>query len=505
MTSVEPVGSPSVLDKQHKLLFAACWAALVATSFTFIVRSLILDDLGKEFALDATQKGAIVGAGLWPFSISIILFSLVLDKIGYGRAMIFAFAAHTVSAIMILTAHGYSQLYWATFICALANGTVEAVINPVVATAFSKEKTKWLNILHAGWPGGLVLGGILALLMGTASWKLKVALPLIPTVLYGIMMIGRQWPVHERVAAGVSYKDMLKEFGILSCLVVAFLIFSQIGTVFGLPLPVTIGLIVVATAAFGAASGWSLGRGLFIILVLIMIPLATAELGTDGWITSLMEPQMKAMGLPAGIILVYTSFIMMMLRMFAGKIVHRISPLGLLATAAAIATCGLLFLSTAAGVMILVAATIYGIGKSFFWPTMLGVVSEQFPRGGALTLNGIAGVGMLGVGIVGAVFLGYIQDTAVSTAVKAKNDQAMVKTIHTQNWVFGTYEAVDQKAVETLTADEQKQITELSNDAKKAALSKVAIFPLIMMVSYLGLIAFFKGKGGYKPVDIAAA
>src|SRR4028118_2373218 len=141
-------------------LFYACFVALVTTAFGFIVRAVSLDQWGSEFNLSQTQLGEIAGVGLWPFAISIILFSLIIDKIGYKTAMIFAFVCHVASAIITIFADGYWMLYLGTFIVALGNGTVEAVVNPVVATMFPKQKVKWLSILHAGWAGGLVLGGI---------------------------------------------------------------------------------------------------------------------------------------------------------------------------------------------------------------------------------------------------------------------------------------------------------------------------------------------------------
>src|ERR1051325_1351989 len=181
------------MEQQQKMLFWACWAALIATSFGFIIRVILADAWGSDLHLTQVEKGQILGVGLWPFAISIILFSLIIDRIGYGAAMAFAFACHVISVIMSVTATSYTQLYWATFIVALANGTVEAVINPVVATMFPTEKVKWLNILHAGWPGGLVLGGVLTQLMTGSDWKVKFYLLLIPTILYGILMLGKKW------------------------------------------------------------------------------------------------------------------------------------------------------------------------------------------------------------------------------------------------------------------------------------------------------------------------
>jgi len=510
-----------------KRLFWACFMALIATAFGFIVRGMIITDLGKQFDLSATEQGEIFGAGLWPFAISIVLFSLIIDKIGYGRAMAFAFVCHVVSCVMTIFARGYLSLYIATFIMALGNGSVEAVINPVVATMFSKEKTKWLNILHAGWPGGLVVGGIMAIALGwfkIGGWEWKVALVLIPTIAYGIMMIGHKFPVHERVAAGVSYHAMLREVGILGALIIVSLMTFEVGRVFttmgwldftslgvlhvsSMSIPyLNIIIIVVLVGAFGAYTK-SLGQPLFIFLLLIMMPLATTELGTDAWITPLMEGEMGKLRLNAAWVLVYTSFIMMVLRFSAGSIVHRISPLGLLAVSAAIAALGLVSLSYATGIMIVLAATLYAFGKTFFWPTMLGVVAERFPKGGAMTINTIAGVGMLSVGIVGAPFLGMIQDTAIDKNLAAydqQNNTAFHSNLVTdeKTSIFGEYLSVNQDKLMAESEDNQAVVKEVSMNASKGALRTVAIFPCIMLVCYIVLIIYFKTKGGYNPVHL---
>jgi len=318
--------------------------ALIATAFGFIVRTQVIDDWGVEFNLTETQKGELFGVGLWPFAISIVLFSLIIDRIGYGRSLVFALVCHVLSVVLTIFADGYWSLYIATFVVAIANGTVEAVINPVVATIFSKDKTKSLNMLHAGWPGGLALGGILAIALSDMHWKFRVGLVLLPTVVYGLMMLRARFPISERVAAGVSYKDMLREFGVFGALIVSSMIFFEIGRVFGWSMTVKIACVAATTLAFGYYAR-SLGRPLFIIMLLIMVPLATTELGTDSWITSLMTPAMTEFGIAAGWVLVYTSLIMAVLRFFAGPLVHKLSPLGLLAACSAIAAVGLVLLS----------------------------------------------------------------------------------------------------------------------------------------------------------------
>ena len=500
----KPVQSQQVHDKR---LFLACFVALVTTSFGFIVRVLTLPEWSQEFNLTNTQSGEIAGVGLWPYAISIVLFSLVIDKVGYKNSMIFAFICHILSVILTFFADGYTTLYIATFIMALGNGTVEAVINPAVASMFPREKTKWLNILHAGWPVGLVLGGILVLIMGPEiGWRLKVMIVLLPAVAYGIMMFPLRFPVNERVKAGVSYMEMLKEVGIAGTLIIVALIVFQLGSedIFAWSTTAKVIIIMAIVGLFGFYVR-SFGRPLFILMLLIMIPLATTELGTDSWITDLMTPEMANIGIQAGWILVYTSAIMAILRLFAGKIVHRISPLGLLAVCSGIAALGLFLLSGSTGIMVLVAATVFAFGKTFFWPTMLGVVSERFPKGGALTLNITGGVGMIGVGVIGTVFLGFVQDKTIDRNLSAYDQQNNTElhseyVTESKESIFGAYTALDAEKLSTAEPEDQQVVASVQEDAKKDALKTVAIFPIGMLITYLLLMWYFKQKGGYKVV-----
>ncbi len=481
-----------------RLLFAGCFLALIATAFGFIVRAMLINTWGVEFALTETQKGEIFGVGLWPFAISIILFSLVIDRIGYGKAMVFAFLCHVVSAWLTITAKSYDDLWLGTFSVALGNGTVEAVVNPAVATMFRQEKTKWLNILHAGWPGGLVLGGLLALSLGEADWRWKVGLLMVPTLLYGVILLRCRFPVQERVAAGVSDREMFAEIGGLGMFIVLALVFLELGRVFQWSGIVTMGAAAVISLAFGIHSR-SAGRPMFAFLLLVMVVLATTELGVDSWITPLMEGEFKPLGINPVWVLIYTSLLMMVLRLFAGPIVHSMSPVGLLCVSSLLAALGLWSLAGATGAMILLAATLYGVGKSFFWPTMLGIVAERFPRGGALTLNAMGGAGMLGVGVVGAVLLGYIQDTEAVHQLQAKDPAVYQQVVSEKQWVLGSYQAIDPDKVK-LIAEEPKraEITAVQDGSKKSALSTAASFPVIMLVSFLGLALWFRSKGGYK-------
>jgi len=497
----------------EKLLFWACFASIVATAFGFIIRTQIVGDWAREYGLGETEVGKINGVGLWPFAISIVLFSLIIDKIGYGKAMIFAFVCHVSSAILtILTpmltksnGDAYNLLYFSTFILALGNGTVEAVANPVVANLFPREKTKYLNMLHAGWPGGLVLGGIIALLMKGVGWQYKVGLIFLPVLVYAALMLGRRFPISERVTAGVSFRAMLSEVGVIGAAIITAMIVRQVGDVFSLSLPVQIGAWAVVVLGYGAYVGFAPGQPMFVLLMLIMIPLATTELGTDAWITPLMEPEMSKVGLSGGWVLVYTSLIMLILRFFAGPIVHRLSPLGLLCLSSALAAAGLIFLSRSTGVTILAAATLYGLGKSFFWPTMLGVAAEQFPRGGALTLNTLGGLGMLAVGVLGAPFQGYIQDTKVDRDLGATDRVVYDRVIQEpKQSVFGAYRAVDPKKVEALADGPKAEVTAIQDAAKRNVLVTTAVFPCIMLVCYLGLVLYFRSRGGYRPQMIVS-
>ncbi|MCD8534593.1 MAG: MFS transporter [Verrucomicrobia bacterium] len=472
------------------------------------------------------QIGELFGAGVWPFAISIILFSLVIDRIGYKIAMYFSFVCYALyglfaslayakvsaaglegQALLDAQAAGFKLLYTGSIILGLGNGTVEAFINPVVATLFRKEKTKWLNILHAGWPGGLVIGGIITMglsgIVDKGDWRIIVGIIVFPAVVYLIMLAKATFPVNERVQAGASYKDMLAEFGVFGAFIAAWLVFSQLAQVFVWGEGLKWGLIVAGTVAYGVYCR-SLGNPVLIVLIIIMMPLAVTELGTDGWITGLMEEPMKKANANPAWVLVYTSFIMMILRFFtSGFLVKKFSPLGLLGISSVLAICGLFWLSSASGITIIfAAATLYGFGKTFFWPTMLGIVSEQCPKGGALTLNAIAGIGMLSVGIVGSPLIGYFQEDNVAKAVKTEHVEVFQQIEGTGDYVLGTYSKIDADKLATQPAEIQEKVGEIKEKATQAALSRITIFPIFMLVCYLGLIFFFKSRGGYKAVDI---
>ena len=493
-------------------IFRGCVIALVTCAFGFIVRTQVIGEWQAQFNLSETEKGDILGVGFWPFAFSIFIFSFIIDKIGYGRAAFLGFVFHAVSITMLLLADSARMLYWGTFVFALSNGTVEAYINPTIASMYPREKVKWLNILHAGWPGGMVLAGVLAISLGGIDWRWKIGLTLVPTAIYGLLLLGARFPVSERVAAGVPYREMLRDFGALGAFVVLYLVALQVcegilkleAGKFAWPL---------LPAALGAgAFGWYVrgpGRILYFLLLLIMIPLATTELGIDSWITDLMAPEMGHIGLHAGWVLVYTAAVMTVLRCFAGPVTRHVSPFTLLTIGAGLAIAGLFALSHAAGIAVLVAATIYGMGKAYFWSTTLGVVGEQFPKGGALTMNCIGGVGMLGLS-VGMVFLGNIQDRHIERALLA-HDATAGTHLHARyltaakRSLFGPYLALDQVTLQAAPATDRDEIERAQTSAKKNALSTATVFPALMLVAYLGLMLHFRARGGYRPAELASA
>src|SRR5690625_1672410 len=294
---------------------------------------------------------------------------------------------------------------------ALGNGAAEAVINPVVASMYPREKTKWLNILHGGWPAGIALAGVLGIGMIHlgVDWRIMMSLILVPALVYGVIVFREEFPVHERGKAGVCYSEMLREVVIMGALIIDSLCVIVIGNLVDWSIRTIIFVVLLIVTIYGVIVR-SLGRGLFVLLLLLMIPLATMELGTDSWITDLMTHEMAKMGLQGTWVLVFTAIIMAYLRMKTGAVMKYFTPLSLLAFSALMAAIGLQLLSFSTGIMILGAAFLYAIGKTYLWGTMLGVVSERFVKGGALSLNVTSAVGQLGVGIIGAVFLGFIQD-----------------------------------------------------------------------------------------------
>jgi MFS family permease len=505
----------------NKALFFASFMTLIAAGVGFAIRGGILGDLAGQFGFTQFELGTITGGGLLGFGITIIIGSIFADQIGFKPLMITAFILHLASAVVTLAAtpvfvafESKDATYWCLWIgallFALANGVCESVINPLVATLYPKQKTHYLNILHAGWPGGLVLGGLLAYcfvgekaLITQLRWEIPMSLFLIPTVIYGLIMLRERFPHSEAKAAGVSLGTMVLE----------------------------------------------LASPILLLLFFLHACVGYVELGTDSWITDIMK---AVIGNNAFLLFVYTSTLMFVLRFFAGPIVERINPVGLLFVSACLGCIGLYWLGIVTeipesgeiavmqGVLIVLAATTYGIGKTFLWPTMLGVVGERFPKGGSLTMGMIGGIGMLSAGLIGAPAIGFKQDYNASNKLKSDApdsyqryvaeeeksflgvfkttglDGAKVKVLDDEGKDLAKAVEIEEskpdekksktiaelaswwEAAEEHKSEDREPVTEAKLYGGRKALQWTAAVPLIMAIGYLILVLYFMSKGGYR-------
>src|SRR5258706_4784646 len=221
-------------NRHDKILFWGCFIALITTSYAFISRMILCggDQFAHEFGLTKVAAGELQGAGIWPFGVSIIVFSLFIDRIGYKVAMVFSFVSYLIYTALAFAAystvhvpgltgdsvaaaptHGHQLFHLASIILGLGNGSVEAYVNPIVTTMFSTDKTKWLNRLHAGWPGGLVLGGLCTIYIAKeqiTDWRLTLGLILIPAFIFFFILVSLKFPKSEREQPGGSYLAMLQ-------------------------------------------------------------------------------------------------------------------------------------------------------------------------------------------------------------------------------------------------------------------------------------------------------
>jgi len=509
----------NISEQDKKLIFWASFLALAACGFGFAFRVMVcFGTWATEFKLTGQEAGNIFGASLWPIAITMILGSLVIDRIGHKLGLYIAFALQIISIILCWKAGSAKALYWASFAAGLGHGLVEAVINPVCATIYPKQKTKMLSILHAAWPFGLVVGGSLMLLPGLDElpWTTQCFWMLIPVIIYGIMLIKPKFPVDERVAAEVPYRDMLKEVGFLGAFLASFLMFYELFRVFlggsenetiqmmmGNLLPISLGVGVILGGLFGLYTK-SLGKILYFILCLLMVPPATTELGTDAWIKELMTP---TMGKWSGWAIVLSAFIMMILRFQAGHLTKRFSPPTILVISSFFSLAGLFVLSAVGGWLVILAFVLYAIGQTFYWPTVLGFVAEQYPRGGALTLNTVSAIGLLSVGIIGTPIMGAFYDNHLKTNVKLVSEEIYQDAAVDGNFFGKSYESIDKgKAIELAEkAGIADEVNEAVIKASSQSLRTTAIaFPLVMLICFSLIALWYKSKGGYRPVELSS-
>jgi MFS family permease len=520
-TSDLSAGAGPIAPNAKRLLWAG-FLAILAAGVGFGVRGGILANWAEEFGFTGAQLGAIGGAGFTGFCFGIIITGVVVDKIGYGKLVFAAFLFHVLSAFITFAATGgqeqstaYNFLYWGTFVFALANGTLEGVANPLVATLFPNNRTHYLNILHASWPAGLVLGGLIGWTLGEAgvSWKIQLGLFLIPTILYGVWFVGQKFPKSEAVESGLSFGEMFKEVGILGSAVAAYLLVLFCQKALSLPDAVSwvIGGVILVTA--GMITKFSVGSFLLFILFITHALVGAVELGTDGWIQNITGNILS----PAEgkILFVWTSLVMFALRFCAHFIESRmkISPIGLLLICAILAVIGLNLTSgiaTFTGAML--ALTVYALGKTFFWPTMLAVVGDRFPRTGAVAMSIMGGIGMMSAGLLGNEGLGYAKDRFSVDDLKEANPALYEESKAKEPASFLFFdevtgidgkklgEAKDAAAEER--TPEQKQLVAASIAGDRKTLKVDSLIPATMAGIYILLMIYFKAVGGYKALKI---
>ncbi len=386
-------------------LFVASCLALLVTSLTFALRAKIEGVFGGDYGLTGEEIGWAFGPAFWGFTVAMYLGGLIIDAVKTKTIIWLAFGAHLIGLILLLFAKDKTMLFISNVFIGFGNGSVEAACNPLIATIYPDKKTKMLNRFHVWFPGGIVLGGILAWLLMSKmglSWQVLTSLLFVPLAIYGYMFFGTAIPETERVSSGVSYKDMLKNVGapFTIIILVSFMILAAsipaIHIDFGSSVTyIVLALVVVAIIVEGlVVNKTSL---LFPFMLFCMFLTASTELGTNQWTNALLT----GAGIDPMIILVVVTGIMAVGRFFAGPLIHRLNPPGVLLGSAVFSVLGLYMLSSVQGAgMTLLSAVVFAIGICYFWPTMLGFVAEYIPKSGALGLSILGGAGMVATSMV---------------------------------------------------------------------------------------------------------
>ncbi|MBX7211851.1 MAG: hypothetical protein K1X78_26330 [Verrucomicrobiaceae bacterium] len=422
------------------------------------------------------------------------------------------------------------------FIFAYANGTLEAVANPLVATLFPQNRTHFLNILHASWPAGMVLGAGAAYVLGDVmhfGWKGQLAFYLVPTALYAVMFLGQHFPKSEAAAKGASFAQMFKDVGIIGSAVACYLLALFFADILkGLLAPhnatpeqalqaaataknvgYAIGGVLVVVA--GVITRGSIGSLLLFVLFITHALVGAVELGTDGWIQNitgnLFTPEQGKY------LFIWTSAIMFSLRFCAHFIEKtlKLSPVGLLFVCSVTACIGLRLASGMETFSVaLVALGIYAVGKTFFWPTMLAVVGDRFPQTGAVAMSIMGGIGMLSAGLIGGPGLGYCKDRFAGEELKSGNAAVFAEYKAAEPSKFLNIESTaafgldGKKLGEARDAGDkrdakQKAVVEADQKGDRRTLMADSWIPATMAAIYLLLFLYFTAIGGYKPVHLA--
>jgi MFS family permease len=414
---------------RNNLFFASCMALLV-TSLSFGIRAGLLGTWGTQFNLDKGQIATITATAFWGFPLAVILGGMIVDVIGMKKLLLLAFIFHLVGILLTVFAGSFGSPYWALFISTLligiANGTVEAACNPLVTALYTDNKTTKLNHFHLWFPGGIVIGSLIVYFLSNAgiNWQWQVALMLIPTLYYGYLFLKESFPVTERVSSGVSTAQMYK----------------------------------------------SLGNPLFLIMIVLMFGTAISELFTSQWIGVLL----KNVTDNSLLILAVSTGVMVVGRAFAGPVVHKLEPVGVLLMSAIITTIGLYILGHSGGSMVFVGALLFGIGVCYFWPTMLGFVAENLPKTGAVGLNLMGGAGMFAVSIY-TMIMGGVYDNKIAAHLPTGADMKL-------------YNAAE-------ATPEMKTALEAANKLAGPEILNATLFiPIALTVAFAGLYFYMRNK-----------
>jgi MFS family permease len=401
------------MSMHRQKLFITSSISIATAAMVFAIRGDVARPMSAAFQITNEQMGLVFSPAFWAFTIAIFISGNLVDVIGM-RALHVLSALGFISGVALVTLaprpdapvaslfdhSGTTLLYVGFFLFGLSHGLVEGVINPLIATIYSGEKTKKIIALHAWWPAGLVIGGLLALAMAAgfnAGWELRLSLILIPAVAYLIMALSLAYPQTERVTSNVPTAEMWKQAA----------------------------------------------RPLFLVLFVCMWMTAAVEMGPDQWFPTVMGELVPRLSPTAGsgvLFLVYTGGLMFALRAWGSGLSHK-SPLGTLVVSSVLAGIGLYWLggldSDSSAPVALIAATVFGVGKTFLWPTMLGVTAELFPRGGALLLSLMGGAGMLSVGLVLPIMGERMDDYGPGAALQMVAVLgAILALIFTGVWVY---------------------------------------------------------------------
>lgn len=394
-------------DVNQKRLFIAACLALLVTAITFAIRAKIEGVFTDVYGLSKEEVGRAFAPAFWGFAIAMFAGGYFIDLVKTKSIIWAAFAMHLIGIVLLLMAKDYISLFVANVFIGLGNGSVEAACNPLVTALFPGKRTKMLNRFHVWFPGGIVIGGILAwLIMDQINlpWEVLVGVLFIPLAIYGFLFFGQKIPETERVTSGVSYKEMMRNIGapVTITLAVIFMILmatnatvaDTVTASYILPL-----IIVAIVTVFIIIEGRAVNKIslLFPFIFGCMLLTASTELGTTQWINALLETN----GINPMIILVVVTGIMAVGRFFAGGLIHSLNPTGVLLGSSIIAALGLYLLSISSGpAMTLASAAVFAVGVCYFWPTMIGVASEYVPKSGALGMSILGGAGFVATSMV---------------------------------------------------------------------------------------------------------